>query len=307
MRQALFCALIVLGGCNAGMKVPDPPVCEMIIPKSDLQWQREMRNGFIAGAEEFGLEVIIKEYVESSAEAILRVSEEMPDSKDTPICIVFKSPEPIAKVIDALLDKGIYTLTVGEDDSAAPRVGHSGNSTRRLAYLWKIRAYQFDPKPKRVLLLVGDVPVKRDRLTGLIYERSDDWKAFKLRERSVYEVVAEDFEWADLVTPVGEDAARLCVENGVERMLPLDGSDFTLSLIQEGRVPIAIAPNYFQLGFRAARLAREWHIKGGLSRPIVLMRCVEVDADTIEDFKKKRYKLPPVARKVSSEGNGEAK
>ncbi|MCH8275462.1 MAG: hypothetical protein IH851_11805 [Armatimonadetes bacterium] len=264
----------------------------LLLPAGDTQWRREVRSGFQLSAEQFNLNTKVVEYEEPTPEAILRAAEQIEAADRVPLCVVFTRREQVAPALAALRKAGRLVLTIGVDDAGESRAGHVGGSANRLVYFWRIRTSQMTPVPKRVLFVFGDAPAKRERIEGAVYRRSDEWRNFRPRFRELEELTEEDIAWADLVTPFGSDAVQKCRQLGASRILAADGDDSTLDLVQSGEVALTLAPQHFEHGLRALRLARERYLQGGLSRPVLSIEYEEVDAPSIAWYKEHRYDLP---------------
>lgn len=294
MRILIGILIIAITACRPEQEIPNPTYA-LIIPKSNYYWANDIKNGFEALAKQFHLKHEIREYDQNSAENAVEQTLDVKNQLSTAACIVFTNKDIIQNVHKKLLENNRQIITVGEDDTLVKRIGHIGMATTQMAYHWSIRLSQQSPVPKKVLLLIGDVPLNKERIIGAIYARSDNWKKFKLRTRTTQDVTTEDFQWAQLVTPVGQDAVELCVDYKVSEMIPIDGSDYTLGLLRAGACDIIFAPNYFQMGYRAGRISREYYMQGFLDNPAIELKYDEVDREYLPYFLKKRFDIPPVS------------
>ena len=236
----------------------------------------------------------ISEYENESAEGVVSAVAELPGNRSAPVAIVFRDQRIISDTVNKLLDKQVLVVTIGEDDVNSGRIAHSGENSENFGYIWGIRAMQLEPQPRNVLLLIGDAPAHIERLKGALFARSESWARYKLRTRRTAEASDDDFAWADLVAAFGEDAARVAATKG-KRLFVADSSEFSLSLLDNGTALHAIVPDYFQLGYRSFRLAREYFIQGTLANAVVSMPYKEVEKATIGWYKEKRYSIPPVS------------
>jgi hypothetical protein len=290
----LMVTIIAITACRPEQEIPNPTYA-FVLPKSNYYWANEIKKGFEAVSKQFHLKYEIKEYNPDSADSAIEQTLDVKNQLSTAACIVFTNKNIIQNVSKKLSEHNKQMITVGEDDILVKRVGHIGMATTQMAYHWAIRLSQQSPAPQKVLLLIGDVPINKERIIGAIYTRSDKWKKFKLRTRTTQNVTTDDFKWAQLVTPIGQDAVEICVTEKVVDMIPIDGSDYTLGLLRAGACNIIFAPNYFQLGYRAGRIAREYYMQGFLDNPVIELKYDEVDKEYLPYFLKKRYEIPPVS------------
>ncbi|MBA3727066.1 MAG: hypothetical protein H0W86_11630 [Armatimonadetes bacterium] len=81
-------------------------------------------------------------------------------------------------------------------------------------------------------------------------------------------------------------------------MMPVDGSEAALDLVRSDTVPMAFIPNYYQMGLRAARIAREDFVYGAIPNAIISMKYKEVVKETVKWHLEDRYRsAPSVAKK----------
>lgn len=292
MKKILLLLVIFLGACaQKRPTAPPEPLYLFFVPQTTAQWRKEMQKGFESAAKQFNLRWQVIEY--SSEANLYSAVAERPAVHEAPITIVFTSKQPIRKVALQLKSSKDTLMTLGADDAEAGRIAHSGEDSNNLTSTLSIRIKQMPKLPKNVLMIMGDVPVKKQIIAAELFSISEKWKRFKSKTVDLREVNPEDLKAADLVIPFGEDAVRYCVSRNVPAMLPVDGSEFTLFLLKNKTVQEVIAPDYFQVGYRAGRLAREYYIQRVLANPIVLMPYKEIVNETVDWYVKKRYDLPP--------------
>ncbi|GIV01534.1 MAG: hypothetical protein KatS3mg015_0364 [Fimbriimonadales bacterium] len=287
---ALIPLVAILAACGKSSDV-ELPTYVLLLPESDAEWAQEIEQGFRAGAEQFFMEFKVIRY---------RLDAEPGDIVESavragagPIVAVAPNSELAHTIPLACSRRKLPIVLIGHEDPAGARNALITSAATNLAYMWKIRWRQLSPPPKNVLLLFGDSPLDRDELISAFYQRSNEWRDYKLRVRDLGSATAEDFEWATAVVPVGEDATKSALERPPSvAVLPLDGSRASLQALQSGRVPILFAPRYFQLGYRAARVARDVFLRVRTTSVTVRVPFEEVDAEYLPVYEKKRYEIP---------------
>lgn len=294
-----FCFLLGttlnLTGCSSfypTAQVPDKPVFPLFLPEGDSQWLQEIANGFQQSARQFGAESIIIRYSAPEPEEILKAGEGRAQS-GVPWCIVFKRKAQVAPVVSALSERGIGVITIGADDPATNRVGHVGDNTQRWTHLWRVRVRQTFPQARKFLFLFGDFPIKEERLVGEILARSNQSTAFEARFADLGTLKDEDVEWCEVIVAVGRDAVHFSEKATSRPLFPVDVDDRTLKNVEDKKTRFMLAPKTFEFGVRAFRLAREYFLHRVLENPIITLEPYEVDATYAEEYKYRRYKLPP--------------
>ncbi len=272
--------------------MPEQPIYFFLTPATNLQWKQEINQGFMAGAEQFNMKVMLADYQGDSPDAIRDAVKNLPDAKKAPLCITFMSKQTAKVVSTDFASQHKQLIAVGIDDPNASRLAHSGDDPANLAYKWNIRAKQSMIPPKRVLLVIGSVPLSKDRIIAAFFARSANWTTFELRARELPQLTLEDKHWADSTIAIGEDAVSACRD--VARLVPVDGSETTLNLLRSRRVAYALVPNYFQIGYRACRLAREQFLQGTIANRAVEMPFKEVVPETVDWYVQRRADLPTV-------------
>jgi hypothetical protein len=299
MKRPFLIAFLCVAGCRHSATIPQTPTYNLLIPQGREQWKHEIRSGFLACAAQFNMTASITECDGSDALAISSATAKITDSKGAPVCVVFTQDQAVVPVVERLRTKRMLSITIGEDDANSMREGHCGDAPSTMAYLWSVRFAQMNPRPKRVLLLIGDVPLNKAGITSALYKRSANWTVFALRTKNLGEASAEDYEWADLVTPVGEDAVAAALTNTRDKAIfPVDSSQVTLSAVQSGRITNAFAPNYFQMGYRAARIARERFIQGDIVNNSIAIPYREIDKSLLPGYMRSRYDVPAAVSRV---------
>jgi ABC-type sugar transport system substrate-binding protein len=282
-------AIALLLGC-AKDDLPDP-VYALLMPQSDAWWAREIEAGFSAAAEQFFMKTRVIKFSNEDPEHIV---EKLGDLDGGPVVVVTLSSDDAERLAASLAARNLRHVLIGPDEHAGSRAAHVVPSAANLAYHWKIRWNQMEPKPRSVLILFGDVPLARNDVVSAFYRRSNDWAEYQLRVRDVYDVQDKDIEWADLIVAIGEDAFDKSVINQDKEVVPVDGSDAALRALESGRVQRVFVPNYFQCSYRAARLARDAFLDV-LNAPVSLqIPFEEVDAEYLPMFLKKRHSIPSI-------------
>lgn len=277
----------------------EQPVLGLVLPQGDEQWQKELIQGFTSSAKEFVLETQIERYNPNEIDSIVRSVKKVSASKDAPVCIVFLRREHVAPVFEELKNLEPPILNIGADDASVNRCASVAVSWENIAYQWKIRFDQLDEKPKNVLFVYGKVPIRVERFEAAIFSRSNKHKAFTPKYRELENITEEDIMNADLVCPIGYDAFEKVKSLGADHIIPFDGSDDILNLLLDEIIERAFAPPYFELGMRALRLAREYHIRGFVSNPFLTLNASEIDKESINLYLTRRYKLPPTVLKTN--------
>lgn len=284
----LFCLLFV--GCSR--RLSEQPTYVLLLPATNLQWKKEIAEGFSAGAQQFNMKIALADYQNDSPQAANDAIKNLPDAKGAPLCIVFMSKQTAKDVAAGLAAQHKPLITVGVDDPNANRLAHCGDDPDNIAYKWNIRAQQSMMPPKKVLLVIGTVPLSGDRIVASFFARSDNWTRFELRTRELHQLSPADKHWSESTVAIGEDAVIACRD--VLRLVPVDGSETTLTLLRARRVAYALVPNYFQIGYRAARLAREQFLQGTIANRAVEIPYKEVVPETVDWYLQRRTDLPTV-------------
>lgn len=300
MRFFALAAVALVCACGERITtiVPPPPTYSLLLPKSASYWREELQKGFEDGAKQFQLDYVIRDFTEPTANSLLEAAETLPKTNGAPVCIAFPTSEPIRTVVRTLRDDSSRVVSIGEGDALSGRVGHVTEHSDQLAYLVAIRARAIRPAPRRWLLLIGDALVQKTAVKGAFFARSDNWKKYELRVRGVSDAPTnETLEWADLIIAIGSDAVQ-ATSKAKAPVFAVDGSEETLQGVREGKYQFAFVPDYFQMGFRAVRIAREFFVQGSIRTPTLYIPYKEVDKDTLDWFLKRRYDLPPIVRRV---------
>ncbi len=273
--------------------MPEKPVYPLFLPEGDAQWLKEIAEGFRQSAQQFGAEVLILRYSAPAPDAILKVGEGRA-SWGVPWCVVFRRKKEVAPVVSTLSERGIGVITIGADDPATNRIGHVGDNTHRWTHLWRVRSRQVFPRARKFLFLFGDFPIKDERITGEVIARSNQGTAFEARFATLGTVREEDARWCEVIVAVGRDAVQFSEKSFPRPLFPVDVDDRTLESVAQGKIPFLLSPRTFEYGVRAFRLAREYYLQRTLERPVIALEPYEVDATFVEEYKHRRYQLPPV-------------
>lgn len=290
MRVAATFALLFLIACAREDEVPHPTYA-LLIPKTDDAWADEIEAGFAAAAKQFFMQTKTIRYSNEDPE---NIASKVGNLGGGPVIVVTLSSDEAERIAASLSARKMRHILIGPDDLAGSRDAHVTGAAANLAYLWKVRWNQTQPPPRNILLLFGDVPLPRNDLISAFYRRSSDWTEYRLRVRSIHDIKNEDFDWAETILAVGEDAVRRCLAAEGQRFVPVDGSDLSLQAVKSGRAERAFVPNYFQFGYRAARLARDVFLDV-LPGPVSLhIPFDEVDAEYLPMFLKQRHRIPSI-------------
>ncbi len=299
MRVWIAVAALVAAGCGGGDYVPRPTF-SMLIPEGREQWKAELASGFKDTLAAYGYETKLISFSAYDPDIVVKAAQQAQRGERAPICVVFTRRAQVKHVVSALKSEGHEVVTVGADDAMVTRTGHVGMSAERMAYVWKIRVSQLEQMPKRVLFVFGSEPIKTERVQGAVFSRSGKGTEFDSRFRETGAVTQEDAEWAELIVPIGEDAFAACTKYLPKPLYPVSGSERVLEAIGTGTVRQAITDEPFQMGVRAAQLVRDYHLNA-VRNPIISLPYEEVDAETLQYYRDRRYRLPPMIRTAGRE------
>lgn len=287
MRTAGAVALVCLLACGKD-NVPHPTYA-LLLPESEAWWAQEIEAGFSAAAEQFFMKTKTLRYANEDPD---RIIQRIGDLGGGPVVVVTLSSDDAERLAASLTARRVRHVLIGPDDLAGSRSAHVTGGAANLAYQWKVRWNQMKPSPRNVLLLLGDVPLGRNDIVSAFYRRSNDWREYRLRVRTLHNLQDEDTDWAEMVIAVGEDAVQQCLTREGRQFVPVDGSETALQAVESGRVERAFVPNYFQFGYRAGRLARDVFLDV-LATPVsVQIPFDEVDAEYLPMYLKKRHSIP---------------
>jgi hypothetical protein len=293
---------VAIVGCgNNRTYIPPPPRYVFALPAKQSVWLDHVQRGFIAGCEQLQMECISVKYANGNADAIVKAVLDQGDAKGAPATIVFEDAALIKPVTDALSLKSKQAILVGLDDSAAHRLGHVGPDAKRLAALVAIRSQVLEPRATRILYVLGDTPTDPKMLEASAFRESDGWRKYRPRVKSSADVTDADFAWCDLVVPLGEDAQAKAIASSARRIIPTEPTEASLSLLKSGRAKYVIAQNYFDIGLRASRIAREQAVYKSIGNPILPISPKEVDASSVELYLETRFKVPAIIREKPRE------
>lgn len=293
MRFILLFLLFVCIACNDRKPdVPPPATYILVVPKTDAVWAKHIQQGFDAGCKQLNMDCKFGVYEGEDPTAISKYAMGVADSKGAPVSIVFNNKEIISRTLDLMSVENRKGITIGRDDSVSFRAGHVGMDAKKMAGIIATRAKTLEPAAKRILYLIGDALIDRQALEASAFRESNNWQAYKLRTKLMSEITDADFAWCDLVVPFGEDALAKAVTSSATRIFPTDPVDQSIELIKSGRAPFMIAENYFDVGFRASRIAREQFVYKAITDPILPIAPREVDKESIDWYLKKRFDIP---------------
>jgi hypothetical protein len=300
MRWALPLIALGLLGCNdSTTPIPPTPQYLFFLPESDATWVKHAEQGFMAGCEQARMECRAVRYGKVDGAALAEAIVNEGDTKGAPVSIAFTEPKEIRAVTDALSLENRIAITVGADDSEAYRVGHVGPDAKRLAALVAIRSQALESPARRILYVVGSSPVDMKMLDAAAFRESNHWQKYRPRVKGLSDVTDEDFDWCDLVVPIGEDAQAKAVASDVSRIFPTEPNDQSMELLRSGRAPHVIANNYFDIGLRASRIARERAVYKTIADPVLLIHPKEVDKQSLPVYLETRFNVPPLIREKS--------
>ncbi|HET6645207.1 MAG TPA: hypothetical protein VFG65_06890 [Fimbriimonadales bacterium] len=289
MKIAHLLAVALLAGCS-GKKVPPAALYGLVLPKSPSFAKTEILLAYRQVAAKLNMHFNVAEYDREDVNSIVKATNSLPISR-APVAIFLTDPEVTKATLYSVAKKRRNVITIGADAAISPRVGHSGDDSRDLAYMWDIRVGQMRHRVRRALIIFGNAPVNQTAITAELYKQSDKWRKYKLRTRRLSDLTEDDLDWADLITPIGEEAVSRCLDVD-KRLLPVDGSETSLGLLRSGRVDLIFAPGYFEVGLRAARIAREFAVYGSIPNRDIATPYKEVVKDTIDWYLKYRHSTP---------------
>lgn len=289
--------LLLLVGCSNVTETAGRPVYVMLVPEGESEWRTEIGEGFRAGAEQFGEKAVVIPYQTSELRAAKESLADVPSLDHLAVSVVASGGEAAAELAEALTESGRPVVTVGVDAAASGRVATVTFDCDAIADLWNIRREQTVPNARNVLFVFSDDPVPRKILESEVFRRSSGWKEFRPKFLSIDEVDEKSIEWADAVTPVGESAYRALKGRVEKPLLPISSCESVLKDTEGGTIAHAITPNYFDLGLRAFRLAREHYVTAGLGTVTLALRPNEVDRESVQIFRDRRRQVPDVVRK----------
>ncbi len=269
------------------------PVFYLVLPSGTEQWKTEIISGFQQAANQFQMQHQTKTY--TKADEINLVVSSIPFQDNVPICLVTPNDELAGTVCETQSKLGRRIITLLCSDGKQPKTAHVGMSPERLVELWNIRAHQLSKTIKKPLFVFGDEPVQTERLVALFFKNSDDWKKYRPTFKELKEVTIEDFQNADFVTTFGHNATQYAIDLLVKNLLPISLDDETLKNLRNGDIKHAIGADYFQVGLRAFRIARDAYLQGFPTQPITMLPYKESDVESVDFYKSRRYKLPPIS------------
>jgi len=292
----LFLVVAFAAACGRSGNV-QLPTYVLLLPEGQTEWAAEVEQGFDAAAKQFFMDANVVRFRLDQEPA--QVVEAAVRAGAGPIIAVAPNRELAHTISLACSQRKLPVVLIGHEDPAGARNALVTSAAANLAYSWKVRWKQIEPPPKTVLLLFGSSPLDRDELVSAFFQRSNDWKDYKLRVRDLTDVKDEDFQWAAAVVPVGEDATRSALARSSGAVIPLDASQASLLALRRGQIRYLFAPNYFQLGYRGARVARDVFL--GVHRTSVTIRvpAEEVDAEYLPMYERKRYEVPSLGGDTS--------
>lgn len=296
MRKRYWVSLLFcFAGCgNQPSVIPEEKaIFFLVMPKGDSQWQKEVITGFQAASEQFRFESKVIMY-EDNRQIDMRIAT-IPYSDSVPICLIAPSDKIAGEVCRVQKAQGRKIITILCDDGAQPRTAHVGMSPEGLLNLWSIRSSQISQKISKPLFLFGSEPIQLQRLTALIFRASNDWKKFKPTIRKVEEVTQEEANASDFVTAFGRDAVEKAKELRCKVILPVSLDDETLAELKLRQYNYALGADYFQIGIRGFRIARDAYLQGIPKQPITQLQYKEADSESVDFYKQRRYRVPPVS------------
>ena len=302
MRWLLLIGIVAAVGCGKqGTYIPPPPRYVIVLPDKQSVWIEHAEHGFMAGCEQLQMECVAAKYSAGTTEAIVQAVLDLGDTKGAPATIAFEDPKLIKPVTDALSLKSRQVILVGHDDSGAHRRGYVGPDAKRLAALVAIRSQTLEPPATRILYILGSAPLDPNMLEASAFRESAAWRKYRPRVKKLADVTDADFAWCDLVVPIGEDAQARATASSVKRIIPTEPTEASISLLKSGKAQYVIANNYFDIGLRASRLAREQAVYKSIADPILPIAPKEVDSQSVKLYLETRFKVPPIIREKAPE------
>ncbi len=288
---------LLLVGCSGVTEPASPPVYAMFVPEGESEWRTEVGEGFKAGAAQFGEKAILIPYSTSQLRTAKDKLGDVPSLDHLAVTVVALDSQAAAELAEAFTEAGRPVVTVGVDAAASGRVATVTFDCDAIAKLWNIRREQTTPNAKNILFVFSDDPIPRKILESEVFRRSSEWKEFRPKFLSLDEVDEESLAWADAVTPVGEAAYLALRERGDKPLIPVSSCESVLRDAEGGAIANAITPNYFDLGLRAFRLAREHYVTAGLGTVALALHPNEVDQESVQIYRDRRRHVPDIVRK----------
>lgn len=273
-------ALLTLVGCDSGAPPKGEPILPkfyLVVPASDQEWQKSLVRGFLDEAHSQSTDVLVGTYTQDDPRSIIEAAKLLRPITSIPVCVVVLRRDVVRQVNQDLLNDGIHIITIGSDDGTTSRAGHAGYSSTDCAKRWNTIRKQIAPNAKVALFVFGTPSFKEERLQGAFFgttlqvnrDKFENSKnPMKYLMRKAKDVSAQDVSAASIVTAIGEDALKKCIELGAKNLVVVDSSRAAFDWANGGVNRYLIAPDYYLLGQRAMKLAVERYTNFSLETPI---------------------------------------
>ncbi|GMV36434.1 MAG: hypothetical protein AMXMBFR61_09420 [Fimbriimonadales bacterium] len=271
-------------GCDRGVTVKKPRAVVTVVSVAGREDTRLIAEGLQLQLAEYAIDLVTED-----AASFERIADAFASSLEhVPTIAVFPSVSPEAgkKLADAAYSYSVRSLLVGTDSPISPRTEHLGPDLEDLARRILAESKALAPRARRVALITrGPCLVDVDALLFYAERLALDERMGVVLLRDATPPAREP---NTVLVAVGPDAA-----DTANAALIVDGGFRGLQRVQRGSLAVALEPNWFQAGVRAARMIREAVGTGWLGPNLGPVTVDRVTKANLESYLAKRKVLPP--------------
>lgn len=276
--------LLLLAGCDTAPTIEKPRGVVASFAVAGRHDTQLIAEGLRAQLAEYDIELVYRDA--ASFEAVGDAFKSTLERAPTVAVFPSVSPEAGKALAQAACSYSVRSLLVGTDAPISPRTEHLGPDLEDLARRIVEESKALAPRARLIVLVTrGACLIDTDALL------------FNVQRSALDERMAADL-LRDIPPPASQPAAVVVAVGPEAADIPgakviVDGGERGLERIRSGSVSVALEPNWFQAGVRAARMIREAVGTGWLGPKLSPVRVDRVTKGNLEAYLTRRKLLPP--------------
>ncbi|MEP0766621.1 MAG: hypothetical protein HRF45_08800 [Fimbriimonadia bacterium] len=283
---SLFAAatLLLEAGCHRAPIVEKPRALVALFTVAGRQDTQLIAEGARLQLSEYGIDTATQEA--ASFEAFANAFKDALARVPTVAVFPNASPEAGKTLADAAYSYSVRSLLIGTDSPISPRTEHLGPDIEGLARRIVAESNALVPGARRLVLFARGACLLD--VDALLFHTERSALDKRMAVALITNTPPPPREPNTVVVAVGPEAAET-----PSAALIVDGGEKGLQRVRGGSAAVALEPNWFQAGVRAARMIREAVGTGWLGPkrgPVSVDRVTKANLDS---YLAKRKVLPP--------------